>query len=235
MEKISSIYQRALERKGGEQNLQPLLAPYASLANSNSELAMLGSDRYLAEFTKKVFQSGFVWRVVENKWPSFEEHFFDFNIEKILMMPEEMLERKAQDPKIIRNFKKVQTIKANAHMIHDIEVEQGSFSEFIADWPEDNIIGLWEYLKKNGQRLGGNTGPYALRALGKDTFLLSRDVESYFRANDLISGGLTSKSSLKAIQQCFNEWQQQSGYSLKEISRLIALSTGDNYLHVEEE
>ena len=235
MEKISSIYQRALERKGGEQNLQPLLAPYASLANSNSELAMLGSDRFLAEFTKKVFQSGFVWRVVENKWPSFEEHFFDFNIEKILMMPEEMLERKAQDPKIIRNFKKVQTIKANAHMIHDIEVEQGSFSEFIADWPEDNIIGLWEYLKKHGQRLGGNTGPYALRALGKDTFLLSRDVESYFRANDLISGGLTSKSSLKTIQQCFNEWQQQSGYSLKEISRLIALSTGDNYLHVEEE
>ncbi|OUS27737.1 3-methyladenine DNA glycosylase [Thalassotalea sp. 42_200_T64] len=234
VEKINAILQRAVERKGGEANLELLLSPYQSLANSNRELASLGSDRFLAEFTKKVFQSGFVWRVVENKWANFEEHFFNFNIEKILMMPDEMLERKAQDPKIIRNFKKVQTIKANAHMIHDVEIEQGSFSEFIAAWPEQDIIGLWQYLKKHGQRLGGNTGPYALRALGKDTFLLSRDIESYFREHDLISGGLTSKSSLNTIQQCFNEWQQQSGYSLKKISRLIALSTGDNFVLAEE-
>ena len=235
MEKISTIYQRAAERKGGETNLELLMSPYASLANSNAELAKLANDRFLAEFTKKVFQSGFVWRVVENKWPGFEEHFFNFNIEKILMMPDEMVERKAQDPKIIRNYNKVKTIKANAFMIHDIELEQGSFSEFIANWPEDDIIGLWAYLKKHGQRLGGNTGPYALRTLGKDTFLLSRDLESYFREHDLISGGLTSKSSLKTIQQCFNEWQQQSGYSLKKISRLIALSTGDNYVHLEDQ
>ncbi|MEW6999301.1 DNA-3-methyladenine glycosylase I [Colwelliaceae bacterium BS250] len=235
MEKISAIYQRAAERKGGEHNLELLMSPYASLANSNAELAKLPNDRFLAEFTKKVFQSGFVWRVVENKWPGFEEQFFDFNIEKILMMPDEMVERKAQDPKIIRNYNKVKTIKANAFMIHDIELEQGSFSEFVANWPEDDIIGLWAYLKKHGQRLGGNTGPYALRALGKDTFLLSRDIESYFRGHDLISGGLTSKSSLNTIQQCFNEWQQQSGYSLKKISRLIALSTGDNYVHLEEQ
>lgn len=234
MEKIQSIYQRAIDRKGGADNVELLLSPYQTLANSNVELAKLGNDRFLAEFTKKVFQSGFVWRVVENKWPSFEEHFFDFNIEKILMMPDEMLERKAQDPKIIRNFKKVQTIKANAHMIHDVELEQGSFSEFITAWPEEDIIGLWNYLKKHGQRLGGNTGPYALRTLGKDTFLLSRDVESYFRNHELITGGLTSKTSLNAIQHCFNEWREQSGYSLKKISRLIALSTGDNHFHVEQ-
>lgn len=233
MEHINTIYQRGAERKGGEANLEVLISPYSALANSNQELAQLGNDRFLSEFTKKVFQSGFVWRVVEQKWPGFEEHFFNFDLEKILMMPDEMLERKAQDPKIIRNFKKVQTIKANAHMIHDIEVEQGSFSEFIAHWPEQDIIGLWAYLKKHGQRLGGNTGPYALRALGKDTFLLSRDIESYFRNHELITGGLTSKSSLNTIQQCFNEWQQQSGYSLKKLSRLIALSTGDNHFHVE--
>ncbi|WP_371375177.1 DNA-3-methyladenine glycosylase I [Thalassotalea aquiviva] len=230
MEHIQSIYQRAAERKGGKVQLDILLGNLPTQQQSYQYLSQLGSDRYLAEFSKKVFQSGFVWRVVENKWPNFEELFFQFDIEKILMMPEEMLERKAQDPKIIRNFKKVKTIKANAQMIYDVEVEQGSFAEFIAHWPSEDIIGLWSYLKKHGQRLGGNTGPYALRALGKDTFLLSRDVEAYFRGHDLISGGLTSKTSLTTIQHCFNEWQQQSGFSLAKISRLIALSTGDNYL-----
>ena len=80
MEKIQSIYQRAIDRKGGADNVELLLSPYQTLANSNAELAKLGNDRFLAEFTKKVFQSGFVWRVVENKWPGFEEHFFDFKI-----------------------------------------------------------------------------------------------------------------------------------------------------------
>jgi len=152
----------------------------------------------------------------------------------MLMMPAEMLERKASDPKIIRNFKKVQTIKANAQMIFEEQQNGHSFAEFIANWPSDNIIGLWAYLKKNGQRLGGNTGPYALRILGKDTFLLSRDVEGYFRAHDLISGGIQSKTSLNAIQAAFNHWQEESGLSLSQLSRLIAFATGDNHIQAAE-
>jgi 3-methyladenine DNA glycosylase Tag len=175
-----------------------------------------------------------VWRVVQNKWPNFEESFFNFDIEKVLMMPEEMMERKASDPKIIRNFNKVKTIKANAEMIFEQQQQGHSFAEFIAHWPSDDIIGLWAHLKKHGQRLGGNTGPYALRALGKDTFLLSRDVEAYFRAHDIITGGIQTKSSLNAIQASFNSWQQQGDLSLGQLSRLIAYATGDNHIHLEE-
>lgn len=228
MENISKIYQRAAERKGGESVLSLLLAD-----DSHYCLEQLGDDRILAAFTKKVFQSGFVWRVVENKWPNFEETFFRFNIEKMLMMPDEMLEKKASDPKIIRNFNKVKTIKANAQMIYDEQQNNHSFAEFLTDWPANDIIGLWAYLKKHGARLGGNTGPYALRALGKDTFLLSRDVEGYFRAHDLISGGIQTKGSLNTIQACFNEWQQQCDLSLSQLSRLLAFATGDNNVQIE--
>ena len=176
------------------------------------------------------------WRVVENKWPDFEETFFNFNIEKILMMPEEMLERKAADPKIIRNYNKVKTIKANAQMMFDQNIENNtSFAQFIADWPSSDIIGLWAFLKKHGQRLGGNTGPYALRLLGKDTFILSSDVEAYLRAKKIIDGGLQSKRSLTAIQHYFNQLQQESGYSLTQLSRLIAFASGDNYVQVEQD
>ena len=208
--------------------------PISTSYSEDRLLAAIPDDRFLAEFSKKVFQSGFVWRVVENKWPNFEESFFNFNIEKILMMPEEMMERKASDPKIIRNFNKVKTIKANGQMIFEEQQKGHSFAEFIANWPSDDIIGLWAYLKKHGQRLGGNTGPYALRALGKDTFILSRDVEAYFRAHDIITGGIQTKSSLNAIQASFNRWQQQCDLSLSQLSRLIAYATGDNHIHLEE-
>jgi len=229
MESFKKIYHRAAERKGGEKALSLLLGEKIN----NNIVAELSDDRLLSAFTKKIFQSGFVWRVVENKWDNFERIFFDFNIQKILMMPEEMLEKKAANPDIIRNFNKVKTIKANAQMIFDEQQNGHSFAEFIAQWPSDNIIGLWAYLKKNGQRLGGNTGPYALRVLNKDTFILSRDVEAYFRAHDIISGGIQSKTSLTAIQNSFNQWQKESNYSLSQLSRLLAYATGDNTIQLE--
>jgi 3-methyladenine DNA glycosylase Tag len=237
VEKFNDLYARALERKGGEEALSLLLGKRILGKKlifdeaANQSVASLGDDRVLAIFTKQIFKSGFVWRVVENKWPNFEEAFFNFNIEKVLMMPEEMLERKAADPKIIRNYNKVKTIKANAQMIFDHQTDSGhSFAQFIANWPTADIIGLWAFLKKHGQRLGGNTGPYALRLLGKDTFILSGDVEAYLRAQQIIDGGLQSKKSLQAIQHYFNDLQQESNYTLTQLSRLIALSTGDNYI-----
>ncbi len=235
LEKFDSIYQRASIRKGGAKPLNLLLGE----AQPNSLVAKLSDDRILSAFTKKVFQSGFIWRIVENKWSNFEELFFEFDLTKVLMMPEEMQERKAADARIIRNFKKVKTIQANAQMMFEQVQSDGSkqqsFAKFIAEWPSNNIIGLWEYLKKNGQRLGGNTGPYALRALGKDTFVLTRDIEAYFRSNKIIDGGIQSKKSLAAIQESFNQWQEESGLSLSQLSRLVAFATGDNHTQVEVE
>jgi 3-methyladenine DNA glycosylase Tag len=240
-EKFDHLYQRAAARKGGSIALEQLLGQKIVgkklLADTAAQenVATLTDDRILSAFTKQIFKSGFVWRVVENKWPDFEESFFNFNIEKILMMPEEMLEQKAADPKIIRNYSKVKTIQANAQMIFNHHIEhKASFAQFIADWPSSDIIGLWTYLKKHGKRLGGNTGPYALRLLGKDTFILSSDVEGYLRAQKVIDGGLQSKKSLTAIQAYFNQLQQESGYSLTQLSRLIAFASGDNYVHVEQ-
>lgn len=227
VEKVSQIYQRALERKGGEAQLQLLLGQQPL---STAKLMQYQDSDWLAAFSKKVFQSGFVWRVVEQKWPGFCEVFFDFSIEKMLLMSDEMLAAKAQDPRIIRNGSKVLTIRHNALMIEDLAREHGSFAALVAQWPTDNIIGLWQLLKQRGARLGGNTGPYALRAMGKDTFLLSHDVEAYLRAYQVIDGGLTSKSNLQKIQAQFNQWQQESGLSLTTLSRLVALSSGDNYL-----
>ena len=144
------------------------------------------------------------------------------------MMSPEMYEQRSQDERIIRNAKKVKSIADNCHMIFAVQQQYGRFSDFVAHWPEDNIVGLWLYLKKHGSRLGGNTGPYALRVLGKDTFLLSKDVETVLRAEKIIDGGLQSQKSLQSAQQFFNEMRQYSGLSLQELSQIVSMSVGDN-------
>jgi 3-methyladenine DNA glycosylase Tag len=229
VEHFAAIYQRTCERKGGV----AAVAALTSKPLAPAKLAQLPDSQFLAEFSKKVFQSGFVWRVVRQKWPNFCELFFDFDIEKVLLLSDEMLEKKAADPRIIRNLNKVFTIRANALMIYDVQQSYASFASFIANWPSDDIIGLWAYLKQYGARLGGNTGPYALRALGKDTFLLTQEIEGYLRAYAVFDGGINSKRSQQQIQQQFTTWQQQSGLSLQEISQIVALSCGENQLGMQ--
>ena len=222
-----NLYERACERKGGSDVVESLLPTTAT----QEHLSGLGSDRYLAEFTRKVFQSGFVWRIVNHKWPHFEEVFWGFDIERLLMMPDDMLERKASDPGIIRNFSKVKTVLDNALMISDTERrEDKTFGEVIASWPDDDVIGLWLFLKKHGSRLGGNTGPYALRTLGVDTFLMTADVEFFLRENDIIDSGTHSLRALKATQTYFNDLREESGRSLSELSRLVSLGVRRNQM-----
>ncbi|WP_233081215.1 DNA-3-methyladenine glycosylase I [Rheinheimera soli] len=226
VEKFELIYQRAAERKGGKAALQALL----NKPRTAAQLKQLTDAECLSEFSKKIFQSGFVWSVVEKKWPGFEEIFFGFEPEKMLLMSDEMLAAKATDPRIIRNATKVFAIRDNALMIQQVADKYGSFGAFLAQWPAEDIIGLWGYLKKHGCRLGGNTGAYALRVLGKDTFILSQDLEAYLRNFGVVEGGLSSQKNQKAIQQQFNVWQQESGLSLQEISKVVAFSCGDNYV-----
>lgn len=228
MEKFDAIYHRAAKRKGGNKHLENML----NKPLSPKSLLNVSDDEWLEEFTRKIFQSGFYWSVIDKKWPGFREVFWDFNISKLLMMPAEMLEQKSTDERIVRNYKKVNTIPANASMIHFSTKDNGvPFNQFIANWPTDDIVGLWAWLKKHGARLGGNTGPYTLRQMGKDTFLLSRDVESYLRVHNIIDGGVQSKKSLIAAQAFFNDMQKQSGRSLQEISQIIAFSVGDNHIN----
>ncbi|MCM2678867.1 DNA-3-methyladenine glycosylase I [Echinimonas agarilytica] len=224
MEHFSNILDRAAERKGGEQHLSALL----SSPLDNKQVALLPDDRCLAEITKVVFQSGFAWRVIEHKWAGFEEAFWKFDANKLVLLDDSHLQRLLQDTRIVRNGQKIRTVPLNAQLILDCQREYGSFGAFIAQWPEQDIIGLWTYLKKHGARLGGNSASYILRRLGKDTFVLSKDVNALLIAHDIIDKPATSKTALKAVQHTFNEWQQQSGLSLTQISQIVALSVGNN-------
>ncbi len=225
IEKFESIYQRASERKGGEEILELML----DKPLSKEQLSNVPEDRWLSAFSMKVFQSGISWQVVRNKWPNFEEIFFGFKIEPLLMLSDDVWEEKAKDPRIIRHLTKVMSIPQNAQMIYEARLEYGSFSKMVAEWPTNDITGLWEFLKKHGNRLGGNTGPYTLRQMGADTFIFSTDVESYLRNTGVIDSAKTTKRAMSAANKAFTQWQDESGRSLSEISQIIAYSTGDNH------
>ena len=173
--------------------------------------------------TRCIFRAGFVWRVIDHKWPGFEEAFVQFNPIAVAYFSDEKLEELAQDRRIVRNFTKIVSVRNNASYVLDRQRTHGSFGQFIAQWPEDHITALWLELKKQGSRLGGNSGPMMLRSMGKDTFLLTTDV-----CHALVHHGLMKKFSansqrdLKLVEQVFAKLREESGRPLCQISRILA-------------
>lgn len=220
MEDFADIEARAADRKGGPAALEALLPDCKSAA----ELAAIPDDRYLSEITKRVFQAGFVWRVVEDKWPAFEAAFHGFHPGRVAMLDDEALDAMMSNTGLIRNYKKLETARRNAAFVIDIATEYGSFGRFVADWPVEDIVGLWQVLKDCASRLGGSSGAYMLRFIGKDTFILSDDVVKALIAQGVVDKHPTGKGALKKVQAAFNHWRMQSGRPLCQISRILACS-----------
>lgn len=222
---FKTIRARAEKRKGAAA-LKKLLPEVPD----QKALTKLKDDRVLAEMAKRVFSAGFVWSVIENKWDGFEAAFQGFEPRKLVHKPDEFWEKLASDKRIVRNPQKIRSVRDNAQFVLDIAAEYGSFGKFLAAWPATDQIGLLELLAKRGSRLGGNTGQYLIRFLGKDSFIVSRDVLLCLRdaGLDLTDKG-SSKGDLKKIQAQFNAWQKESGLPLAHLSRICAMSIGENY------
>jgi 3-methyladenine DNA glycosylase Tag len=223
---FKTIYARAAKRKGGEAALRKLLPPKPD----NKKLARLTDARVLSEMAKRIFSAGFVWSVIENKWDGFEAAFLKFEPRKLLHKPDEFWEKLASDKRIVRNPQKIRSVRANAQFVLDIAAEHGSFGKFLASWPADDQVGLLDLLAKRGSRLGGHTGQYLIRFLGRDSWIASRDVILCLRdAGVDIAENPTSKRDLQKIQNQFNIWAKESGLPLVHISRICAMSIGENY------
>lgn len=190
-----------------------------------AQLTAVSDDRYLSLLALRVFRAGLRHSVVDAKWPNFEEVFWQFNPDKVVLMSAEHIERLMQDTRIIRHLGKLRSVPRNAQMVLDIRREYGSFGAFLAQWPSSDIVGLWRYLAKQGQQLGGMSAPRFLRMAGKDTFLLSNDVTAALIAQGIVTKQPSSQRDLAAVQEAFNSWQAQSGRPLCQLSMLLALTT----------
>jgi 3-methyladenine DNA glycosylase Tag len=223
---FKAIRAHAEKRKGGASALTKLLPP----APNAKSLSKLGDDRVLAEMTKRVFSAGFAWSVIETKWPGFEEAFLGFQPAKLSFKSDEFWEALVSDTRIVRNGAKIMSVRENARFVQEIAREHGSFGKFLAKWPSSDEIGLLDLLAKRGSRLGGNTGQMLLRFLGWDGFVTSKDVVACLREAGLdVAEEVKSKKDLAKVQAQFNAWAKETGLPYLHLSRICAMSIGENY------
>ncbi len=221
MRTFQEIFDISAGRHGGAAALEAQL----SKPKTEEELAAIPEDRWLAEMSKFVFRTGLNWSVIENKWPGFEAAFHGFDIGRCAMMDDEMFDSLLTDTRIVRHGAKIASVRDNAALLLELR-DKGGVGKVIGGWPSEEYAALLDMLKTRGSRLGGTTGAYALRFMGRDGYILSKDVVARLIAEGVVDKAPSSKSAMRAVQEAFNVWRAQSGRSLTEISRVLAMSIG---------
>lgn len=222
MPAFDSVVKKAEKRAGGAAALEKRLPKPKSAA----ALRKVGDDRYLSLMSLRVFRAGLKHELVDAKWPAFEEAFKGFDPHRVAAMTDEALEALMKDARLIRHWGKIKSVRDNAAAVRAIAEDNGSFGAWLADWPAENIVGLWDEIAGRFSQMGGNSGPYFLRMAGKDTFLLTHDVVTALNGLRVVRGEAKSKADRAKVQVAFNAWAKETGRPLCQLSMILALSVG---------
>jgi 3-methyladenine DNA glycosylase Tag len=222
MRHFNEIVAMAASRQGGISTLEDVLA--TSRSRTPEDIAATPDDRILAAMTRRIFQAGFAWKVIDAKWGGFEEAFDCFHVGRCASMSEERFDALLKDSRIVRNAAKIRSISLNGQFLLDLATANGSAARFFADWPDTDYVGLLDFLKRRANRLGGETAMRFLRLIGKPAFITTPDVVAALIREQILTETPSGKRDLRIIQNAFNEWSAQSGRDLTAISRILAMS-----------
>ena len=136
-----------------------------------------GEAAYLERLTLEAFQSGLSWSTILNKREAFREVFAGFDADVVAAYDERDVERLMDEPRIVRNRRKIEAAATNARATVALRARGGleelvlSFrpadqpapsttDEMVATSPES--VALSKALKKAGYAFVGPTTMYAL-------------------------------------------------------------------------
>jgi 3-methyladenine DNA glycosylase Tag len=86
---------------------------------------------YFEKITQAVFQAGFSWEVIRNKWPNFQKAFAGFDVDRVASFTEEEVEKLLENKGIVRNGRKIGATVRNARACQELIQQHGSLHAFL--------------------------------------------------------------------------------------------------------
>jgi len=220
MRSLTEITRIAAKRKGSAAALERLL----SRPLSPRKIRKIPDDRWLSAMTKCIFQAGFNWQIIENKWPRFEEVFKGFGLGRWMMMSDDDLDRLLKIDGIVRNVAKIRSLRENATFLKEITGVHGCVGDYFAAWKPPDYCNNLRELQKNGARLGGKTSQVFLQRMGVDAIAFTPDVLKALQREGIVDRIPGSNKDWSALQTAIDTWRSKSDRSLTEMSQILAFS-----------
>ena len=175
-------------------------------------------------------RAGFVWRVIEQKWPGFRGGLPRLRAEALLFQPDDFWHELTRDKRIVRNPQKIRSVRDNAVFVDGVAREHGSFGAFLAAWPADDQIGLIDLSRQARQpaRRRDRAVLPALSRLGHVSWWAETWRGRCAKQASTLPSRRRRSATCASIQDQINAWAEETGLSRQHISRILALSTGVN-------
>jgi 3-methyladenine DNA glycosylase Tag len=109
---------------------------------------------YLEQMTKSVFQAGFSWQVIRDKWPGFQRAFDGFDISRVAEYQTEDIDRLLADEGIVRNGRKIESTIHNARVMRQLIAGHGSFFDYLRSMDDLDYPARRRELRQRFKHLG---------------------------------------------------------------------------------
>jgi DNA-3-methyladenine glycosylase I len=126
------------------------------------------NDGYFEKITQAVFQAGFSWQVIRQKWPDFSRAFAEFDIDAVAAFNEEDIERLLEDKRIVRNGRKIEATIANARTCQKLIDEYGSMQQYLRSMDGQDYYERSKAFSKQFKFMGPMGAYFFFYSVGED-------------------------------------------------------------------
>ena len=123
---------------------------------------------YFEVLSKAVFNAGFSYQVVRNKWEGIKEVFREFDPYTLSNWTVDEISDALSSPKIIRNSRKVKAIVSNARVFLQLQKEHGSFENYLKSFQNKPYEEKQKILSKKFKWLGPTGAHFFLWSIGEN-------------------------------------------------------------------
>ncbi len=123
---------------------------------------------YFEILSKAVFNAGFSYQVVRNKWEDIKEVFHDFEPEIISKWTVDEISGALSSPKIIRNSRKVIAIVSNAKVFLELLGKYITFDNYLKSFRDKPYEEKQRILSKQFKWLGPTGAHFFLWSVGEN-------------------------------------------------------------------
>lgn len=180
---------------------------------------------------RDIFNAGMKASIVTDKWPDIRVAFSDFDIEKVSKYSDKEIRNLINNPKIIRNQKKIRACVENARRMKALSERFGSFGEFL-NRDKYNLFLLKHELTNNFRYLGNVVVLDYLKDIGMDIIKPDVHVMRVFFRLGLIDSEKQTEASANRIIRVAEDIKKETFEKLAVIDAVFWMYGGGGDRHV---
>ena len=177
--------------------------------------------------------SGFRVSVLRDRWDDIKKAFSDYDIYRVSQYTDKDLEKMMNNPKLIRNEKKLKACIENAKIMKNISEEYGSFGEFLSGLG-NNLRELREELRTKLKYLGPVLIHEYLKEIGIDSIKPDVHVVKVMHRLGLVDSEKISSDSIDRVVKMAEKMSRATGEKLNVIDAIFWMYGGGGDNHVKK-